>query len=101
MEILKLSIKYDIPLIQKDCEVHLIQSEKCPKMELLELADQLGLQKLAVNIYIYIYKWVLVCYWGVQNFNEGCIVKLIYSASPFILKTITKARIFRHVKMAE
>jgi hypothetical protein len=54
MEILKLSIKYDMSMMQNNCEKYLMQSEKCSKIELLVLAEQLGVQKLMVLIQIII-----------------------------------------------
>jgi hypothetical protein len=52
MKILKLSVKYDIPMMMNYCEEYLISliEEPCfTKMELLEEAEQLGLHKLKVN----------------------------------------------------
>jgi len=51
MKILKLAVKYDIPMMMDYSEKYLIsQLEKSnfPKIELLEEAEQLGLQEMKV-----------------------------------------------------
>jgi hypothetical protein len=53
MKILKLSVKYDIPMMLDYAETHLLsqlEQHNFPKIELLEVADELGLQKLKVLV---------------------------------------------------
>ena len=55
LEMLKMSIKYDIPMMQNYCEEYLVKYMTCSKMELLEMGDQqLGNEKLMVKNKLYL-----------------------------------------------